>query len=271
MIKNNKKGFTLAELLIVIGIISIISAMGLTISKKGVERAYDYYVYNSYKSLSLAIGDAISNGCSLDTLLDKNEDGIYKNLKNFYEYISKAFNLTAAPEDDGIKYSFNTAENVRYSLNAENSDYIHIVITIPDPNKRKSLDYLFYINYPEYGLVPASHSDRENKLIVIDRIDLLPFTINDDTTGKIANRAQLDQDGNITSYKPTFLEESKKFRQKYSYYNVFCELYDSLDENVINIITKQSGSAKKIKFGINCPNGNKESGAIKLLDPKKAF
>ena len=66
MKKNIKKGFTLAELLISIAIISIISTMGIVISKKGMDKAYDYYVYNSYKSISSAIGDAISNGYSYD-------------------------------------------------------------------------------------------------------------------------------------------------------------------------------------------------------------
>ena len=66
MKKNIKKGFTLAELLISIAIISIISTMGIVISKKGMDKAYDYYVYNSYKSISSAIGDAISNNYKID-------------------------------------------------------------------------------------------------------------------------------------------------------------------------------------------------------------
>ena len=44
MKKNTKKGFTLAELLISIAIISIISTMGIVISKKGMDNKINFFV-----------------------------------------------------------------------------------------------------------------------------------------------------------------------------------------------------------------------------------
>ena len=58
--KKFLKGFSLAELMIVVVIISIIATMGIRISRRGVENAYNYYIYNGYKSLETAINNAVS-------------------------------------------------------------------------------------------------------------------------------------------------------------------------------------------------------------------
>ena len=58
MKKFFKKGFSLAEILIALGIISIISTMGITIARKGIDRAYNLYVYSSYKGIQEAINIA---------------------------------------------------------------------------------------------------------------------------------------------------------------------------------------------------------------------
>lgn len=249
MIKKGKKGFTLAELLICIAIISVIAAMGMVVSKKGVERAYDFYVYNSYKSISSAIGEAITNGCSLDTLLSSPE-----NLETFYNNIITAFNLTSDPTIQNNTITFSTTQNVTYFITQIQQESLLLInIYIPGPNKARQLVFLFDPTLPEYGLIPAS----QGGLVVVDRIDLLPFTINDDTTGKIAN--VLNE--NETTFSVKFLDESNKSRQKYSYKDAFCELYDGQ-----NLYKNED-----ISFEIICNNTNKKKGALKVLDPKKVF
>ena len=64
--KQLKKGFSLSELLIALAIISIISVLGITISKKGMEKAYNQYIYNAYSSIQYAIADARNQGHSID-------------------------------------------------------------------------------------------------------------------------------------------------------------------------------------------------------------
>ena len=56
--KNLKPAFTLAELLLCIGIIGVVSAMGMTIAKHGTDRAYNLFYYNGYINLYNAIADA---------------------------------------------------------------------------------------------------------------------------------------------------------------------------------------------------------------------
>ena len=56
------RGFTLAELLLCVGIIGIVSAMGMTVAKIGTDKAYNSYYYAGYINLYNAIADAKSQG-----------------------------------------------------------------------------------------------------------------------------------------------------------------------------------------------------------------
>lgn len=56
------RGFTLAELLLCVGVIGIVSAMGMTVAKIGTDKAYNSYYYAGYINLYNAIADAKSRG-----------------------------------------------------------------------------------------------------------------------------------------------------------------------------------------------------------------
>lgn len=56
--KNFKKAFTLAELLLCVGIIGIVSAMGVVIAKHSTDKAYNLFYYSGYINLYYAIADA---------------------------------------------------------------------------------------------------------------------------------------------------------------------------------------------------------------------
>lgn len=63
--KNFKKAFTLAELLLCVGIIGIVSAMGVVIAKHSTDRAYSLFYYNGYINLYNAIADAKAGNSEL--------------------------------------------------------------------------------------------------------------------------------------------------------------------------------------------------------------
>ena len=56
--KNLKHGFTLAEILLCVGIIGVVSAMGLLVSKYTTEKAYNMYYYSGYMNLYNALLEA---------------------------------------------------------------------------------------------------------------------------------------------------------------------------------------------------------------------
>ena len=82
--KKHFKGFTLSELLLCIGIIGVVSAMGMTITKISTDRAYNLYYYTGYTNLYNAIADAKANGIEsnqeimqhVTQLLSKDENNI---------------------------------------------------------------------------------------------------------------------------------------------------------------------------------------------------
>ena len=247
MKKNTKKGFTLAELLISIAIISIISTMGIVISKKGMDKAYDYYVYNSYKSISSAIGDAISNGYSYDIT----------NVE-FTKYLQSLFSSQLLELDPGNDNNFTLLylkNGVVYKFNKNNKG--HIRILLPSANsKGRILDFYLDPKHYEYGLIPASNEAYNDSLSVLNRIDLLPFTIDDGETGKIANVL------NNNVFKVKYLDEDHKSIERYSYKDAFCNLYDDYN----------GGPFDNAEFNIDCgsvpPSGK---GVLRLLNPKKVF
>ena len=64
--KNNKKGFSLAEVLIALTIAAIVAIFGFSIAKKGIAKAYDRYIYAGYYAISIALSDdADTRGLSM--------------------------------------------------------------------------------------------------------------------------------------------------------------------------------------------------------------
>ena len=71
--KKMKSGFTLAEILLCVGIIGVVSAMGLIVSKYTTERAYNMYYYTGYMNLYNALLEAESQkeGQTNQEILDR--------------------------------------------------------------------------------------------------------------------------------------------------------------------------------------------------------
>ena len=87
------RGFTLAELLLCVGIIGIVSAMGMTVAKIGTDKAYNSFYYAGYINLYNAIADAKSRG------KETNEDI----MEHARDLLSKD-NVVATLPDTNIKF-----------------------------------------------------------------------------------------------------------------------------------------------------------------------
>lgn len=100
--KNNKLGFTLAEMLIVFGIIAIILTLGITISKKGVDKAYNLYIYTAYDSIQDAISEANFNSQTAYTVPEKFMLSIVSLLKSQTETATINSFIPSVPSSDTI-------------------------------------------------------------------------------------------------------------------------------------------------------------------------
>ena len=87
------RGFTLAELLLCVGIIGIVSAMGMTVAKISTDKAYNSFYYAGYINLYNAIADAKSQGKETNKdIMDHTKDLLSKD------------NVVATLPDDGIRF-----------------------------------------------------------------------------------------------------------------------------------------------------------------------
>ncbi|MBE7711466.1 MAG: prepilin-type N-terminal cleavage/methylation domain-containing protein [Cyanobacteria bacterium SIG31] len=248
MIKNLNKGFSLAELLIAMGIIAIISVMGITISKKGVEKAYSYYVYNAYKSLSIAFADA------------------GKDFSQIAKILNATYTKTPSSSGGNI-YDIKAKNNVSYFIDDSSQYFYDILIIVPSErwidqngNVQNSKSYYFVLDkdYPEYGIIPID---------LLNRADLLPFTIEDGETAKFVQRISEDNSGNISTSSPSYLHILKSKRQIYSYKEAFCKTIGVYDSNRVSSVTGESPIPACTGIsGIGTTNAG-----IKSLDPRKIY
>ena len=97
--KNFKRAFTLAELLLCIGIIGIVSAMGMVITKHSTDKAYQLYYYTGYINLYNAIAEAKLQGAT-----------------NATETMSKAMDLLKVDNTTSASAGINVASNCDLNL-----------------------------------------------------------------------------------------------------------------------------------------------------------
>lgn len=271
MIKKLNKGFSIAELLIVMAIISIIAFMGINIGRKNIEKSYNYYFYNTYKSLTLAIADAVSNGVDLTTPPPEGSD----DLKPFFKHVSKILGAENSLRIvDGV-YQMDCLNGVKYFLAGDDSNdkILHISIRVPYSThvvngvsySHKDVYLLLDFDNLHYGLIPSSQANFANSVSLLDRIDLLPFTVNDNETGKVIREQDCNDNGDCSPIAPKFVNDNARQIGVYSYKDAFCQLYDSLED--------YPSPVEGVEFKINCPQSNtqKTTGAIKMLDPLKVF
>lgn len=193
--KKLKKGFSLAEVLIVLAIVSVIATMGFSIAKRGIERAYDMFIYTGYDSLNDAI--AYVNTKSI-TATEENSFFIElaKVLDAEHQVVAGYHILK---NKNGIEYRFD-GPNITgdYTL-----DYT-VFLTVPAPSYQfannmfnKSTYLLRYFFTPEdlnivlpvddnvYTPAGAINADLNFARGLPNRKDLLPYYIDDGIVGRV--------------------------------------------------------------------------------------
>ena len=266
--KKLKKGFSLAELLIALAIISIIAIMGLNITKKSAEKAYNLYIYTGYSAIQNAIADATSKGykfypdCPID--ITNNTCKIIDHI----EKVLKAENITSTSYTN--KREFKTQNGIIYTFELTGSGTSRpydckIYMTYPVVKYRKNnivyshrvvITYLHQNTHSDGGypvLLPESEIDTDLPLeqtLLQDRVDLLPFYLDNGKNGKILT----DYNENNNTLKPRM---DKYERLNFlSFRQAFCKQYDTRTMNP----------------KINCNGYAKEEEAvIRVANPRKVF
>ncbi len=257
--KRFSTGFSLAEVLIALGIISVIATLGFTISKKGVERAYDGYIYTGVSSISAAIADANAN------IEEVKEDNFIDNLPEYSEYIRGLMNagvngnVITAP--NGI--TFELSEFGEYSESGEAPFQQAILIKMTVPIKKRgnqtSSEYnLLYLPNTEYPLIPYNPETRDLEPIA-DRPDLLAYYRDDGRVGRYDPMTNL--------YNPITYG---------SFREIACAAHGTITlPNFIQSNNRGGGNgvpaAPAPRTVLNCNGVPVQGGSVILENPRKAF
>ena len=250
--KKIKNGFSLAEVLIAMAIISVIATMGFTITKNSIARAYDMYIYTGYKGISDAIADAEANDFGL-------KDGTISS--NFKTHI---INLLDAKEEggyikapNGVWYKFGTIGSLT-TTDTPPQKFYYYFLEMKTPAKKKVVGNTIttkettcfaYMPEREYKiLVPfegTGTSCRPTIEKLYNRMDLLPFYIDDGFVGRYAPSSS-----GAMSYHP---------KVYYSSLEATCRAYGQI--LILNHSTPP------------CPSGSSKAqpGTVRPENPRKAF
>lgn len=258
------RGFTLAELLLCVGVIGIVSAMGMTVAKKSTEKAYNLYFYTGYVNLYNAIADAVESGedaypsglCTgmpTSTGMPTNKP---TNETPFVQHIAKVLGVDEGElKPNGGSGSFTTKNGIEYRFvnqaSCPGANAARIYMYVPAAKTRNNNGRigteLFYMSDIQQ-LVPTNYTLQYNNDKVIslqERRDLLPAYIDDGRVGRnnTLNRANWEYERPIYG----------------SYKDVFCSIY---------------GTKKKIDGAIDCAGVTSiaagRTGVLKVVDPRKA-
>lgn len=259
--KKFKKGFSLAELLIAIGIVSVIAVFGTTIAKKNIERAFDLYVYTGFKGLQDGIAYSYANNNGFGGNSEPNNEALVN-------ILTAVFGGKADKDTQGPFYVVTAKNNIKYTLpfyqndndridDTENYSY-RIKMEIPyvkTQDSDKAQICLRYLDSPNssFDLYPvesfAGNSSNDSCTTtkevfgnIQDRIDLLPFYIDDGTAGRLIQG----------KYTP------KEF---YSFREAACKSKNDIDL-----------SHKNISIDCRGIDGlNPKIGMLRVQNPRKAF
>ena len=154
----------------VLGIIGVVSYLGITTSQKGVEKAYRQYWYTGYSAL-------------LDATFDAGINGKLDSIENYAEHVRGLMNGTVTPNDNK---SFTTPNGIIYRFYTKKGKWV-IVMRIPTPNKKNQVPDRTKFVYDEDNsiLYPAAIDSTQEKetpdlwINLQGRADLLPYRIND--------------------------------------------------------------------------------------------
>lgn len=194
--KINKKGFSLAEVLIAVGIVSIIATMGFSIANKGIDRAYDLYVYSGYKGITDAINSATTNGLKLTGSTNIDTQNFTKHIVDLFEAEESLSqpNTSSARFDtiSGITYTIGYSTTRAVGTNTYDDYYIEMQVPARKTSADTGRDVICLYYTPQYSqLIPYNMDDNCTStgkgIELFERMDLLPFYLDDGRVGKIVD------------------------------------------------------------------------------------
>lgn len=251
--KKIKLGFSLAEVLIALGIVSVVATFGFNVAQKGMEKAYNQYIYTGYTGITDAFADATANGVmNVDSLTAINSDTL--------GHFAKLFGIDDIP-GNGSKAEFTTTNNIHYILTKEevaNSTVgtkYTIEMQVPTMRKGGKTKESICLRYTEnvFHLLMPFQKDSHCKTTIDNiqsRIDLLPFYLDDGVKGRV-----------IIAYDdPNDMPDGafKRF-DYYPFKDAICKAYDISE-------------IKEASIGItSCGSITKETGVLKVANPRKVF
>lgn len=177
--KKKNTGFSLAEILIALAIISVIATACFSVAKRGIERAYDLYVYTGVKGLTDAIRYA-----NTKKYIDQN--GVTHNVNindaanYFYEYLKIALNGKETGDPKTILAPNNIEYKFSHHINSDDLKSYKVEMSVPSKrsaDNSKTEYILIYLTSPQQELIIPTD-------ILLDRIDLLPYYIDNGDTGR---------------------------------------------------------------------------------------
>lgn len=165
MKKITKKGFSLAEVLISIGIVSVIATLGFSITKKNIDNAYNMYVYTGASALT-------------DAILDAEYKDRTNNITNLTNHLRTLFNDLREPGEEE-DYTINAKNGISFKiedLGTDNNNKPVFEFTMTTPTKRTNSEN----NNNEYTFVKVFEENFPTLFVTgatANRIDLLKFYI----------------------------------------------------------------------------------------------
>lgn len=179
-----KKAFSLAEILIALAIISVISVMGFSISQKGLADAYQGYFFTGYQAMDATLKDAQS--------IFFPPDNVTNNLGSFLTHIEMSLSLDETPTankkctaPNGIIYEFTKIIN-----NGTKAPTIEMTMQVPSIKTDKiNKDYRYvklkYDSEKPYlePLIANNNEIKDGYVDLRERIDLIAFIVDDGTGG----------------------------------------------------------------------------------------
>ncbi len=244
--KLSKLGFTMAELLLCIAIIGIVSAMGMTITKKGTEKAYNLYYYTGYVNMYNAIADAVATGESSLSYAYNADGSINYTVKpKIVKHIAKCFNVeeSVVTWTNAVGYQISAANGITYYLYPEFS-FLAIWMKVPTSSGTSKYVQLYYV-LSTNELIP-SNEDNADFFRIQNRGDLLAAYVDDGKVGRnnVMNRSSWQYQ------RPVYG----------SYKDAYCSVYGA--------------SAKVAVANLDCSTGFTNisagrTGVIKIADPRK--
>lgn len=171
-----RNAFSLAEILVVVAILSVIAIFGFKIAGDGIDRAYNDYIYTGYEGLNVAIKAA-------------EEAGIDPNEVPFNRYIAGIFNGSYINEGRIIRASNGINYIARGRLLSPNPIFFYQMQTpkrrADDGSTVNNTCLAYYPNEDYNLLLPVGTTDEcTTDLDIQQRPDLLLFYFDDGTAGR---------------------------------------------------------------------------------------